>query len=63
MKKKKTVRKRAILLHISVTEQIAKDLKKIAEKQGRTVTELAREAFAKIIHEYECIGKQEDLGE
>ncbi|WP_353684422.1 hypothetical protein V4D30_01130 [Thermodesulfovibrio sp. 3907-1M] len=52
MKKQKPTRKRPILLHINVTEEIAQQLKAIAEKQGRTVTELAREAFARIIKEY-----------
>jgi predicted DNA-binding protein len=52
MKNKKIKRKRPTLLHINVTEEIAQQLKTIAEKQGRTVTELAREAFAKIIREY-----------
>lgn len=56
---RKKQRKRPILLHINVTEEISEKLKLIAEKQGRTVTELAREAFAKIIREYECADRQE----
>ncbi len=52
MNNKKTTRKRSVLLHINVTQEIAAELRKIAEKQGRTVTELAREAFAKLIREY-----------
>ncbi|MEM1974161.1 MAG: hypothetical protein QXN68_05180 [Thermoplasmata archaeon] len=60
MERKKRQRKRHVLLHIGVTEQIANELKRIAEKQGRTVTELAREAFAKIIREYECADRQNE---
>lgn len=40
------------MLHISVTEEIATQLKQLAKQQGRTVTELAREAFAKLLKEY-----------
>ena len=49
---------RGKLLHIMVTEEIAIKLKAIAKKQGRTVTELAREAFAKVIRDYECSKKK-----
>jgi predicted DNA-binding protein len=52
-------RLRGKMLHIMVTEEIAAKLKLIAKKQGRTVTELAREAFAKVIKEYECSKKKE----
>lgn len=45
-------RKRPVMLHISVTREIADELKKLAKQQGRTVTELAREAFSRIIMDY-----------
>jgi predicted DNA-binding protein len=48
---------RGTLLHIMVTKEIADELKTIAKRQGRTVTELAREAFAKVIRvNYQEIG-------
>ena len=47
--KKKPQRKRSVLLHINVTPEIADKLKEIAKTEGRTVTELAREAFAELI--------------
>jgi predicted DNA-binding protein len=51
---------RGTLLHIMVTKEIADELKTIAKRQGRTVTELAREAFAKVIKEYECSKKKKE---
>jgi predicted DNA-binding protein len=51
---------RGTLLHILVTEEIAAKLKTIAKGQGRTVTELAREAFAKLIKDYECPKKKKE---
>jgi predicted DNA-binding protein len=50
---------RGTMLHILVTEEIGKKIKEIAKKQGRTVTELAREAFAKVIKDYECPKKKD----
>ncbi|MEM3793598.1 MAG: hypothetical protein QXS76_01680 [Candidatus Bathyarchaeia archaeon] len=45
-------RRRSVLLHINVTREIADQLKDIAKRQGRTVAELAREAFARLIRDY-----------
>ncbi len=46
------MRKRPKYIHVSLDEKTAERLKIIAKAQGRTVTELLREAIAKIIMEY-----------
>jgi len=39
-------------IHIKVTPEIHAKLKELAEKQGRTLTELVREAIGKLLLEY-----------
>jgi predicted DNA-binding protein len=46
------MRKRSEYIHISITPEIHAKLKELAEKQGRTLTELVREAIGKLLLEY-----------
>jgi predicted DNA-binding protein len=44
--------KQNTLLHVKVTPKIHARLVRLAEEQGRTITELVREAIAKMLLEY-----------
>lgn len=52
--------KRECLIHITVTKDVKERLKRIADKQGRTVVEIIREGIAEMFKRYECFEGVDD---
>ena len=46
------MRQRDVMIHINITREVRDELKEIAKKQGRTVTELVREGIAEVLNRY-----------
>ncbi len=60
MEKKSRLRKRNAQFHLYLDEKVLDRLRAIAEKEGRTITELIREAIGNLLREkggkcHECI--------
>jgi predicted DNA-binding protein len=51
MEKKSKVRKRNAQFHLYLDEKVLDRLREIAEREGRTITELIREAIGNLIRE------------
>lgn len=51
MEKKSKVRERSAQFHLYLDEKLLNRLRAIAEKEGRTVTELMREAIGNLLRE------------
>jgi predicted DNA-binding protein len=51
MEKKSRVRKRNAQFHLYLDEKVLNRLRAIAEREGRTITELIREAIGNLLRE------------